>query len=76
MAPVKEFCIKNQHSLKIDKIDLKTQEICRFILQKGCNSGRKKKAVLKVPPDKKTSWGKRERYSFGYAVFLILALMK
>lgn len=30
----------------------------------------------KVPPDKKTSWGKRERYSFGYAVFLILALMK
>ena len=25
----------------------------------------------KVPPDKKTSWGKRERYSFGYAVFLI-----
>lgn len=23
-----------------------------------------------VPPDKKTSWGKRERYSFGYAVFL------
>ena len=31
---------------------------------------------LKVPPDKKTSWGKRERYSFGYAVFLILALMK
>ena len=31
---------------------------------------------MKVPPDKKTSWGKRERYSFGYAVFLILALMK
>ena len=30
----------------------------------------------KVPPDKKTSWGKRERYSFGYAVFLILTLMK
>ncbi len=22
-----------------------------------------------LPPDKKTSWGKRERYSFGYAVF-------
>ena len=36
----------------------------------------KKAAVPKVPPDKKTSWGKRERYSFGYAVFLILALMK
>ena len=50
MAPVKEFCIKNQHSLKIDKIDLKTQEICRFILQKGCNSGRKKKAVLTELP--------------------------
>lgn len=36
----------------------------------------KKAGSLKVPPDKKTSWGKRERYSFGYAVFLILALMK
>ena len=35
-----------------------------------------KNDTLKVPPDKKTSWGKRERYSFGYAVFLILALMK
>ena len=22
-------------------------------------------------PDQKTSWGKRERYSFGYAVFLM-----
>lgn len=29
-----------------------------------------------MPPDKKTSWGKRERYSSSYAVFLILALMK
>lgn len=37
MTPVKEFCIKNQHSLKIDKTDRKTQEICRFILQEGCN---------------------------------------
>ncbi len=37
---------------------------------------RRKTALQKVPPDKKTSWGKRERYSFGYAVFLILALMK
>lgn len=36
----------------------------------------KKSGRQKVPPDKKTSWGKRERYSFGYAVFLILALMK
>lgn len=41
------------------------------------NHSRKiKKDCQKVPPDKKTSWGKRERYSFGYAVFLILALMK
>ena len=37
MTPVKEFCIKNQHSLKIDKTDRKTQEICKFILQEGCN---------------------------------------
>ena len=50
MAPVKEFCIKNQHSLKIDKTDLKTQEICRFILQEGCNLGQKKKAVLTELP--------------------------
>ena len=39
-------------------------------------STRKKNHTVKVSPDKKTSWGKRERYSFGYAVFLILALMK
>lgn len=50
MAPVKEFCIKNQHSLKIDKTDRKTQEICRFILQEGCNLGQKKKAVLTELP--------------------------
>jgi hypothetical protein len=37
MAPVKGICAKKQHSLKIDKIDLKTQEICSFILQEGCN---------------------------------------
>lgn len=36
----------------------------------------KKSDWIKAHPDKKTSWGKRERYSFGYAVFLILALMK
>ena len=50
MAPVKEFCIKNQHSLKIDKTDRKTQEICRFILQEGCNLGQQKKAVLTELP--------------------------
>ena len=37
-------------SLKIDKIDLKTQEICSFILQKGCNLGQQKKAVLTELP--------------------------
>lgn len=37
MTPVKGICAKKQHSLKIDKIDLKTQEICSFILQEGCN---------------------------------------
>ena len=39
IAPVKEFYIKNQQSLKIDKTDRKTQEICGFILQEGCNLG-------------------------------------
>ena len=50
MAPVKGICAKNQHSLKIDKTDRKTQEICRFILQEGCNLGQKKKAVLTELP--------------------------
>ena len=39
IAPVKKFYIKNQQSLKIDKTDRKTQEICGFILQEGCNFG-------------------------------------
>ena len=51
MAPVKGICSKKQHSLKIDKIDLKTQEICRFILQEGCNLGQKKKAEKLVVID-------------------------
>jgi hypothetical protein len=46
MAPVKGICAKKQHSLKIDKTDLKTQEICRFILQEGCDLEQKKKAFL------------------------------
>ena len=50
MAPVKGICSKKQHSLKIDKTDCKTQEICRFILQEGCNLGQKKKAVLTELP--------------------------
>ena len=50
MAPVKRICAKKQHSLKIDKTDRKTQEICRFILQEGCNSGQQKKAVLTELP--------------------------
>ena len=27
-----------------------------------------------MPPDKKTSWGKRERYSFGYDILVVSAL--
>ena len=50
IAPVKGICAKKQHSLEIDKTDRKTQEICRFILQEGCNLGQKKKAVLTELP--------------------------
>ena len=50
MTPVKGICAKKQHSLKIDKTDRKTQEICRFILQEGCNLGQQKKAVLTELP--------------------------
>ena len=50
MAPVKGICAKKHHSLKIDKTERKTQEICRFILQEGCNLGQKKKAVLTELP--------------------------
>lgn len=56
----------------LDKLEAVSQAVT---LQKG-EILNKKGERQKVPPDKKTSWGKRERYSFGYAVFLILALMK